>query len=344
MRAVLDFLFLFYISLAAIPASAHEVYVLDSHEIGFAMAQKPLDLMVTIKENPNQFLLWTSFGLLIVSAVFIFSVSSKIEEIFDKYLIKIKRAAPIIAQVTLGLSLLASAYYGAIFGVEIPFDKAFGNWAGILEIAVSLIGAALALGVFPRLAALGALFIFIPLLFKYGIYMLNYFTYLGEALTIFLLGSNYDFFRKKNTHPWWHVNLWLSPKLQKYKYFIIRIFFGASLIYAALYAKYIHGALALETVAKYHLTQYFHFDPLFLVLGAFLIEIFLGICFAIGFEIRFASIFFLVFLTMSVIFFREAVWPHVILIGTALSMFTHGYDKYTLTGRLSKRKDLEPVL
>lgn len=336
-------LFIFYI-FTPIYAHAHEVYVLDNHEIEFAMTQKPLDLMEAIKENSNQFLLWSSFGLLVVSGVFIFSVSSKIEEIFDKYLIKIKRAAPVIAQVTLGLSLLASAYYGAIFGVELPFAKAFGEWAGFLEITVSLIGLALVLGIFPRIAATGVLLIFIPLMFKYGIYMLNYFTYLGEALTIFLLGSNYDLFRKRNSHPWWHVNLWLSPKLQKYKYLIIRIFFGISLVYAALYAKYIHGALALETVAKYHLTQYFHFDPLFLVFGALMVETFLGICFALGFEIRFASIFFLIFLTISVIFFKEAVWPHAILIGTALSMFTHGYDKYTLTGRLSKNKNLEPVL
>ena len=323
---------------------AHEVYVLDNHEIEFALTEKPLHLVDIVASHSNQFILWSSIGLLLVCGVFIFSVSVKVEQLLDKYLIKIKRVAPVIAQITLGLSLVASAYYGAIFGVELPFDKAFGAYAGPLSIAVSIIGAALLLGIYPRLAALGAIAIFLPLLDKYGLYMLNYFTYLGEALTIFLLGSNYDLFRKKDNHPWWHSNFWLAPHLQKYKYLLIRIFFGTSLIYAALYAKYIHGALALETVAKYQLTQYFHFDPLFLVLGALMVEIFLGICFLIGFEIRFASIFFLVFLTMSVIFFKEAVWPHVILIGTAISMFTHGYDRYTITGRLSKRKDLEPVL
>lgn len=125
---------------------------------------------------------------------------------------------------------------------------------------------------------------------------------------------------------------------------IMRILFGISLIYASLYAKLIHGALALEVVTKYHLTHYFPFDPIFLVLGAMLIEILIGIFFLIGFEIRFTSLFFLVFLSMSLVFFGESVWPHIILIGTAIAMFLHGYDRYTFSVRLEKDKRAEPVL
>ena len=136
----------------------------------------------------------------------------------------------------------------------------------------------------------------------------------------------------------------IEASLHKYKFLLLRVTFGASLVYASLYAKYSHGALALETVHKYGLTQYFPFDPIFLVLGAMIIEVLLGLFFLLGFEVRFASLFFLTFLVISIQFFGEAVWPHIILIGTALATFTHGYDRYTLTARFTDRSDLEPVL
>ncbi len=328
----------------AMPVSAHEVYVLDSHEIEFAMAQDSIDIVSVIKSHEDQFMLAVGFGTLLIVAILLFSVSKKVETHLDKYLMVFKKWAPIIAQFTLAVSLIASSYYGAIFGVELPFIKAFGLYAGFARILVSVCGFALLIGFLPRVASVFTILIFVPLFYKYGFYMSNYLTYFGEALTIMLFGSTYDIFSSAHIRPWWHINKNLHPQYHKYKYLIMRIFFGFSLIYAAVYAKYLHGALALETVAKYNLTSYFHFDALFLVLGALLVEIFLGCCFFFGFEIRFASIFFLVFLVASLLFFKEAVWPHFMLIGTAFSMFAHGYDKYTVTAKFWGREDLEPVL
>jgi uncharacterized membrane protein YphA (DoxX/SURF4 family) len=124
---------------------------------------------------------------------------------------------------------------------------------------------------------------------------------------------------------------------QKYKFVILRILFGFSLIFASLYAKFWFNQLALETITKYGLTNYFPFDPQFLLLGAFCVEILIGLCYILGFQVRLTSIVFMVFLVQSVLFFQEAVWPHVILFGTAVAMLVHGDGNYSLGGYLGRR-------
>ena len=75
-----------------------------------------------------------------------------------------------------------------------------------------------------------------------------------------------------------------------------------------------------------------------------LVEILIGICIIIGFELRLVAVVFLGFLTLSILFFGEVVWPHIILFGVNLAIFTHGYDQYTL-GKLFQGKRIgEPVL
>jgi uncharacterized membrane protein YphA (DoxX/SURF4 family) len=126
-------------------------------------------------------------------------------------------------------------------------------------------------------------------------------------------------------------------------FFVFRLFFGVSLVYSSLYAKFFHSNLALATINEYHLTDIFPFPPMFFLLGALLIEIMIGAFFIIGFEVRFTSIFFMIFLILSLLYFKEDVWPHFILIGTNLAIFLHGYDKYTLERFMLKKKG-EPVL
>lgn len=327
--------------LAATPdALAHEMYVLDNEEINQALAAPIWDFATAVQENLGQFVAAGLVTLVVVVMVFFLSISKPIELFVDPLLFRIKRYAPTITQITLGLALLASGWNGAAFGIEMPFSEAFGSYAFLMQVIFILLGAAMLGGLYPRLAGVVAIVVFIPLLFTYGVYMLNYGIYFGEALTMALFGGGYTLL---TIRPWSFERRILAH-VYKYKFLLVRLSFGVSLLYAAVYAKYIHGALALETVAKYHLTQGLPFEPTFFVLGALIIEVLLGLFFLVGFEIRFASIFFLIFLILSVGYFGEAVWPHIVLVGTALAMFTHGYDKYTLTALISKRKDLEPVL
>ncbi len=323
-------------------AHAHEVYVLDHKEISSALQAPSLDILDTIKDHAGQFVSWGIGILALIVIILLISVNRMVERAIDPYLFKLKRIAPHIAQITLGAALFSSGYYNAVFGIELPLALIFEQYALLASIFMEIIGLMLILGIFPRTASFFSLILFMTLVFEYGIYLLNYLTYAGEALAILLFGPAYINYRPKNLKSL--LSKELPKSFHKYKFIIIRVFFGTSLIFASVYAKWLHGQLAIETVNKYHLTNYFPFDPAFLVLGAMLLEISLGLFFILGFEIRFASIFFLIFLTLSLFFFGEAVWPHIILIGTSLAMFTHGYDRFSLSYLFSKKKNLEPVL
>lgn len=323
-------------------ASAHEVYVLTSAEIAADMAQPPINLFAVAAAQKETFIVWAMLSLLAVILVFGVSVSYGLRKYATPLLLKIKPYASYVIQFCLGLSLVASAIGSALFGPELPLWQLFGQYAMLVQVVLYVSGSMIILGLYPRVASAVVMLVFACAIVTQGIYMIGYGTYFGEALIILLFGSGYSF---RSHAPRFTGKLArFMFELHKRKYFIMRVFFSMSLLFAAFYAKFIHGALALNTVLDYHLTRYFHFEPLFVVLGAFLIEITVGIFYLIGFELRFTSIFFLVFLTMSLLFFGESVWPHIILIGTAISMFMHGYDEYTVERFWYKKGRREPVL
>lgn len=342
LKCVVAILFLFSFFFIFHLASAHEVYVLDGQEINVALQSPTPDFTSSIKDHFGQFVTWGIGITILLLATFFLSFNSFLRKYISPYLIYLKKSAPIVSQLFLGLAVLAAGYFHALFGIEIPFMEVFGSQENLIAILFMLLGAMLILGIFPRISALFLSFIFLLATYHLGLYMLTYLLYFGEALTILIFGGAYSL------HGHQFVSHHFSKRLHimhhDYKFLIIRITFGISLIYASMYAKFFHGDLALETINKFHLTNYFHFDPLFLVLGAMLTEVLIGILFGFGVLVRLASVFFLIMLTLSLIFFGETVWPHLILIGTALVMFLHGYDRYTLMGWIQRDKLLEPVI
>jgi len=112
----------------------------------------------------------------------------------------------------------------------------------------------------------------------------------------------------------------------------------------------LHNNLALQVASvplaghEYSLAYYFGFEPQFLVLGAAIIEILIGLFFIFGVAIRWNSIFLLFWLALSLWYFGESVWPHIVLIGLPLAFIMHGYDKYSLEGYFLKKGRREPVL
>lgn len=324
-------------------ASAHEVYVLNGGEVSHDISLPPLNLFSIAVENGHQFLLIAFLAIVGVVCILGISISRKLENILDPMLLKIKPYAPYISQVTIGLAVLASAYYRDLFGTELPFTHLFGSYAHVVTILLYISAFSFLFGIYARIGGFITMIIYLVAVFSgQGIYMLSYMTYLGTSIFMIILGGGYNLLDFGSSFGF-HQHKIISY-LRDRKYFIIRIFFSISLIYSALYAKLIHGQLALDTVNKYHLTNYFHFSPAFVVLGAFIVEIIVGLFYLLGFEVRFVSIFFLVFLTMSLCFFGESVWPHLILIGTAISMLVHGYDEYSIERKWYKKGVSEPVL
>jgi uncharacterized membrane protein YphA (DoxX/SURF4 family) len=251
-----------------------------------------------------------------------------------------------------GLGFLAGGYFQALFGPELPLAADFGGYAHLVSLALIVIGTLIVIGWWARGAAVAALAIFCTALYLHGSYMLTYVNYLGEIIVLLLIGSH-----RLSVHSLtgWHERFHRSfhvivDKVKHLAFPILRVCFGISLIYASAYAKIFHNNLALQVASlplaghAYPLAHYFGFEPHFLVLGAAIIEILIGLFFVFGIEIRFTSIFLLFWLTLSLIYFGEVVWPHIILIGIPIAFIVHGYDKYSLEGLFFKRGRREPVL
>ena len=334
----------------AIPAiaSAHEVYVLDHQEIANAVATPSPNPLSAIAGQEKLFLIYGAAIAFAVILILILSISPLFERVFDPWLMKLKPYAPFIARITLGLSILASGYYGATFGPELPLSQLVpAPMVPALGLVLAFAGIFVVLGLLTRVIALLGIVLFAALVWVNHTYMLTYVSYLGEFVLISILGggmwsldSRIPAFRKLDESV-----KKLRTKLEPMSFFIMRVLFGISLFWASFYSKFIHSNLALDTVNDYHLTMYFHFTPLFLVLGAFMVEAVIGAFFALGIELRLTAIVFTFFLTLSILFFGESVWPHVILFGVNLVIFFHGYDRYTVeTACLKAARDGEPVL
>lgn len=349
LRKVLLSAFIFGVilpTLAALPsrAFAHEVYVLTPEEIRADVSMPSPNPFSAIPSEQLLFLESGAIAILLVLVVLHFSLSKFLERALDPLLVRLKKYAPLAGRLTLGASLVASGWYRALFGPELPFSQLVGpGAAGIVSILFILLGIAILAGLRTRLAALGALCFFVLAVFEDRSYMLTYLNYLGEILLALILGGGaYSLDHVFGSKPAFAK---LSKKLEKYAFLILRLCFGFAVFYASFYAKFLHSSLALETVMKYHLTLYFHFVPLFLVLGAFIVEALIGVCIMAGFEIRFVALIFMGFMTLSLSFFGEAVWPHIVLFGVCITLLLHGYDEYTLEKRLfaGKNHKEEPV-
>ena len=247
-----------------------------------------------------------------------------------------------VARLTLGICFLACGYYQALFGPELPFAQFAGAYAHVLPFLFYTLGLLLIFNLFVRVAGAVGIIIFAFAVFRYGYYMLTYTNYLGEMLVAFFLGGGAYSLDRLVFGARSRFDEWFAP-LEKYSFLILRVLFGVGVVFASFYAKFWHSQLALDTVVQYHLTNYFHFAPLFVVLGAFIIECLIGLFFIIGFEVRFTAMFFLVFLFLSLLYFGEVIWPHLVLLGVNVTMLLHGYDRYTVGALLGRKTHLEPV-
>ena len=340
---------MFLMVLLTIPhtVSAHEVYVLNGQEIALAVTEASPNPFTAIPGQEKLFLFYgcaIGFGVLVLLFA---SISPFLERICDPLLSGLKKWAPFVGRLTLGVSLFASGYFGAMFGPELPLSQLFSGGAEhAMQIVLMAAGVLLVFGALTRVISLLGMILFAMLVARDHAYMLTYVSYLGEFILFIILGGGaWSLDRHIGAFRWLDQRFKTARELlEKYSFFIMRVLFGIAVFYSSFYAKFLHSNLALETVNDYHLTNYFHFTPLFLVLGAFLVEAVIGLFVALGIELRFMAIVFTFFLTLSIMFFGEAVWPHLILFGVNLVIFCHGYDRYTLEAKfLQRKREGEPV-
>ena len=322
---------------------AHEVYVLPLDVIREAMTNPSPDPFSAILGNEWQFMFWAFVGFVAVSTIAAATFFGLFEKRMIPTLMRLKRYALPLARLTAGLSTLSFGLAGALYGTEIPFDSLFGAASGLMQICFVAAGIALILGVFTRPFAVLLATVYAYAGYIYGWYIFTYTDHIGLYILLILLGSG-GFTLSRRLH----LNELNPPRIVEHlrplAFPILRILFGFGIMFASVYAKYMYSALALNVVVMYNLTTYFPFDPLFVVLGALIIEFLAGILFMLGIAVRWSSLFLLFWLTLSLIYFQEDVWPHIILFGLCGVIFLHGYDKFSLEEPFLRRRNSEPVL
>ncbi len=358
MRIVVTLRRILFISLPALAfslvpfvASAHEVYVLTPAEIRVGLMTAAFSPWPIIMADLGQFVFWAFISILTVFIVFFASISRWFEKLLDPILLKARHYAPLIARVTVGSAFILTALNHSLFGPELPLVSIFGSFSGAIQFLFIGIGILVIAGWYTRFAAFLALLIFMAGVFVYGSYMLTYMNYLGEIVVLLLIGAHrvgVDRFHHSRESAR-HALDALAKKAAPYSFLILRIAFGISLLYASLYAKFVHNDLALQ-VASMPLAGHAHslasalgFEPHFLVLGAGIIEIVISLFFILGIEIRFTALFLEFWLTLSLLYFGEVVWPHLILIGIPIAFLFYGYDRYSVEGFFFKKGNREPV-
>jgi hypothetical protein len=344
MKKIIGFLGLFISSLCApLVTFAHEVYVLDNDTIRAAMAADSPNPFMAYFGNETLFYFWGFVSFVVFSTVIAASLFHVFEKQLDPGLFKLKKYALPIARITVGLCFVAFAISGNLYGSELFLSDGFGNFAPILQGIIFMLGVLATLGLATRVAGLGMLALYALSFYGFGWYVLTYTDFLGVAALLTILGGGLfsldSFFR---IEPVKIIDT-TTRSFQPLAFPFLRICFGWGVLFASVYAKFIHSQLGLEVVIQHDLTRFFPFDPLFVVLGALIIEFVAGLMVFFGVALRWTLVFLAFWLTLSLMYFQELIWPHGILFGLAIALFLHGYDRYSLEGFFLKKGKREPV-
>lgn len=347
------FLKIFWATLSAmavpVVASAHEMYVLKDGQIAELLSRPPVNPVNIVLSNSGEFMFWAFFCFLFLLVLVPISNSTLLRTYIGPFLNKLKPHAFFIARITFGASLVASGVHAVLFGPEIKLDALFGTYGGVAGLGLILGGMLIVFGLFVRTVAFMIILMFGVATLRYGSYLITYLDYVGMALAVVLVGGgkpalqNLFFPQKDKESALQMLRRDFYLRFYPYRFFIVRVGLGLSIMYAAFYGKFLHSDMALQVVMDYRLTDYFPFEPGFIVLGAGILEMLFGFFFVVGVHLRFSAMFFAVFLFLSYLYFPEAAWPHIILVGGALALFAHGYDKTTLAARMFKRGAEEPI-
>lgn len=298
-------------------ARAHEVYVLSQSQIAAGFAQNnPLTLAALNNPHNLSIFLWITVVVTLLFAGAVAFRLSRRGEWFYKKLGTFNYWGPLFVRGAIAASFFYSALTWSFLGPELSLRA--------LPLAIIMRGILFAasimfiLGIGVEAAAAVSLVMFFVGGYVFGWYILTYVNYLGEIVALLLFGS-----RRLSLDALWRGPLKRFPRLSQYETVIVRIGYGVALLYAAISIKILHPILTIDVVNQYHLTQFhwlFPSDPWLIVLGAAIAEIAIGIFILIGFETQLTVGISLVYITLSLIYFREAVWPHLMLYGISLNL------------------------
>ncbi|MES2409374.1 MAG: DoxX family membrane protein [Patescibacteria group bacterium] len=312
------FLFVFSLLLPAHIASAHEAYVMDYNIFwngmngpmssrAFDALKNPADLHLTI--------------IIVVSVLVALGINFLIRltsfgEKLHKFPERFSNLGPHFVRITIAIALFFSAWSNTFLGPEL--HGSLFAYPEILRITLFAISIMIAIGFLTELAAFVGIVAFVSSFFVFGPYIFTYLNYLGELIVLLLFGMRVFSVDKYLLGP-----LKRFEWFEKYETVIVRVLYGIALIYAGITVKLLHPELTIDVVNTWHLTQFhwlFPSDPLLVTFGAGIVESVIGMFIIFGFEMRLTILISLFYITLSLLYFRELVWPHLLLYGISFNL------------------------
>ncbi len=299
-------------------AYAHEAYVLPYtkfwdgiHEPlsahAFAALRDPNNIRIT------SIIVVSVFALLGLNFLFRMSTWGQKAHAF---LERFAKYGPHFVRITIALALFFSALSNSFLGPELHIS-AF-PYAYLVRSVLFAMSGMIAVGFMTELAAFVGVIIFVGSLFVYGPYVFTYLNYLGELIVLSLFGMRMFSLDKYLLGP-----LKRFVVFERYGTLIVRVLYGLALVYAAITVKLLRPDLTVSVVESWHLTQFhwlFPSDPLLVTLGAGIVETVIGLFIIFGFELRLTVLISLFYITLSLLYFRELVWPHLLLYGISFNL------------------------
>jgi hypothetical protein len=307
-------------------ASAHEAYVLPASEFDAGLkifAQHPFAPLV------DAIHLHTFLFIAICVAIsyllsFLWSTTSW-SDFLDRLVKKAEVVGPLIIRLAVCASFFYSAQANVMLGPELPLAALPGG--PLIRFLLFALAFMIFLGLFTEIAGAISLVLFFVLSWHFGWYMATYANYFAEFIVLMVFGSRFLsldklFYGEKR---WW-------SGLTRYTFLeipFVRVFYGIGLAYAGYTIKFVHQNLTIDVYNQYHLVNFFHASANFIAAGAGLAEICIGVFVILGFAMRWTILISLAFITLSILYFQELLWPHFILYGISFSLLINSGDIFT---------------
>lgn len=310
---------------------AHEAYVLTADQFNRGL------LLYT--QNPFQPLLdpaHTGISAVITICVILayllvtlFSATG-MASFLDRLVRNFSEWGPVVIRVSVGIALFYAAQANVILGPELPLTKIAGG--ELIRFGLFALSFMITFGVLTEVASLAALLILLYIIFYFKQYMITYVNYYAEFFVLTLFGSRFlSVDRISLGKKLWNRAL---EKAKDMEVPIVRWCYGIALAYAGWNIKFVHQSLSVEVYNQYHLVNFFHAGASFIASGAGLSEILIGVFIFLGFATRFTVLISLVFITLSLLYFQEMLWPHLVLYGISINLLINSTDKFSLQSYL----------
>ncbi len=330
---ILGFAWIAFFAVVPRHASAHEQYVLTKAQFDADYADSSINVFDALKTPENlKIAIEVGIGALLLFILYFIFLGSRLAPFLDKALMRLEPTGHALIRIAVGFSFIYSAATSVYLGPEIPLSSF--PLGAVIQYGLYIVGTLLVFGFLSEFAGLVSFLIMFAATWVYKDYMLTYFNYFGEFAALLFFGSRIFsidkllFGAKK-----------ITEKFKEYEIAILRVTYGISVLYPAITVKLVHPQVVIDIASRYHLNQIhwlFPQDPLLISLGTGITQIIVGLCIIVGFETRLNAFVTFILYVLSILFFKEVVWPHYILLALAFYLVTNDGGKFTLDNLIGR--------